>query len=121
MVKIILKIENFLVFVAALYYYFSINDYSFFEIRNWMIFLLILFAIDLSMIGYLFNKKIGAIIYNLGHSYIFAFLIILYGMIYSIQITSLGLIFYAHIGMDRFLGFGLKYPSGFKDTHIQKV
>jgi hypothetical protein len=36
-------------------------------------------------------------------------------------IASLGVILASHIGLDRFLGFGLKYPSGFKDTHIQKL
>ncbi|RKQ33951.1 DUF4260 family protein [Oceanobacillus halophilus] len=32
-----------------------------------------------------------------------------------------GLIWTAHIGMDRMIGFGLKYPTAFKDTHIQRI
>jgi hypothetical protein len=36
-------------------------------------------------------------------------------------VLALALILFAHIGIDRWLGFGLKYPSGFKDTHLQRL
>ncbi len=36
-------------------------------------------------------------------------------------VLPLALILFAHIGIDRLLGFGLKYPSGFKDTHLQRL
>jgi Domain of unknown function (DUF4260) len=35
--------------------------------------------------------------------------------------TQVGLIWLAHIGIDRVLGYGLKYPTGFKDTHLSRV
>ena len=35
--------------------------------------------------------------------------------------TQIALIWLAHIGVDRLLGYGLKYPTGFKDTHLQRV
>jgi len=31
------------------------------------------------------------------------------------------LIWLAHIGIDRALGYGLKYPTFFRDTHLQHV
>jgi hypothetical protein len=35
--------------------------------------------------------------------------------------VSVALVWFAHIGMDRLMGYGLKYPTGFKDTHLQRV
>ena len=35
--------------------------------------------------------------------------------------TQIALVWLAHIGLDRFFGYGLKYPTGFKDTHLQRV
>jgi len=35
--------------------------------------------------------------------------------------TQIALVWLAHIGFDRFFGYGLKYPTGFKDTHLQRV
>jgi len=35
--------------------------------------------------------------------------------------VAISLIWIAHIGIDRVLGYGLKYPTAFKDTHLQKV
>jgi hypothetical protein len=35
--------------------------------------------------------------------------------------VQLGLIWFAHIGVVRAIGYGLKYPTGFKDTHLQRV
>lgn len=75
------------------------------------------------MIGYLKYKKIGAIIYNSVHNYVLALFVI--GLGYLIlkheAITQFGIILFAHVSMDRVLGFGLKYPTNFKDTHFQKV
>ena len=34
---------------------------------------------------------------------------------------SLGLIWFAHIGFDRMMGFGLKYPTRFGDTHLGRI
>lgn len=74
------------------------------------------------MIGYLKDKKLGAIIYNFAHNYILALLIIFIGIWQRNNfVISLGFILASHIGVDRFLGFGLKYISDFKDTHIQRI
>jgi hypothetical protein len=44
------------------------------------------------------------------------------GMIFaSPVVVAVALIWFAHIGMDRTVGYGLKYPTSFKDTHLQRV
>lgn len=114
-VRWILRIENALLFclIVMMYRYF---DFSF-----WLFFLL-LFVPDVSMIGYLKSKKIGAAIYNAGHTLIYPIILctLSYFMNWELYL-GLGLIWCAHIFMDRTLGYGLKYPSNFKVTHIQKV
>jgi hypothetical protein len=32
-----------------------------------------------------------------------------------------GAVLVAHVGMDRAVGYGLKYPTHFKDTHLQRI
>lgn len=89
---------------------------------NWIIFVVLILVPDLSMVGYLKNKKVGAIVYNLGHNYVLSLLTVFAGVYFSFEsLIYFGLILTAHVAMDRFFGFGLKYPTDFKDTHIQKV
>ena len=115
MIKSILHIEGLIVLLVSLYFYQVTNG-------NWLLFALLILVPDVSMLGYLKNKKLGAITYNLGHNYILSLLLVLTGIIMDKQfVTQLGLILTAHVGMDRFMGYGLKYPSHFKDTHLQKV
>jgi len=74
------------------------------------------------MIGYLANKKLGAIIYNLIHTYTLPLLV--YAGLYFLGQTPyewLILIWLAHIAFDRLLGYGLKYNTAFKDTHLNRV
>jgi len=85
-------------------------------------FLLCLLLPDLSMIGYFVNVRVGAWSYNLFHTYILSALPLIYGIAaHSEWSLAAGLIWTAHIGMDRLLGYGLKYPTHFKDTHVLKV
>ena len=76
-------------------------------------------APDLAMFGYLGGRKIGAAAYNLGHSYIGPLLLLALGFGLHIQpLLGAGLIWSAHIGFDRLLGYGLKYGDGFGFTHL---
>jgi hypothetical protein len=89
---------------------------------GWLWFAMLFLAPDLAMVGYLANKKLGAAAYNLAHTYtvpLVALLILwLSGrMAYSWLI----LIWLAHVGFDRMIGYGLKYETNFKDTHLQRV
>lgn len=71
------------------------------------------------MVGYLWGPRVGALLYNAGHTYVAPFLLGGYAVFNSFPLLlSLALIWGAHVGMDRMFGFGLKYPSGFHDTHL---
>ncbi len=89
---------------------------------NWVIFLLLFLAPDLSMLGYVAGPRGGAATYNLVHTYTTPAAIAAYAFFAKLHLAlALALILFAHIGIDRLLGFGLKYPSGFKDTHLQRL
>jgi hypothetical protein len=113
--RTLLHIEGFAVFVAAIVLY-AQQGY------NWWAFALLLLAPDLAMVGYLLNQRTGTIAYNIFHTYslpiILGLLSFFFGWALGLQ---LALIWFAHIGMDRTVGYGLKYTSGFKDTHLGRV
>jgi hypothetical protein len=74
------------------------------------------------MLGYVVNPKIGSAAYNLVHTS--SVPILLLGVAIVAPLPALepyALIWLAHIGMDRMLGFGLKYAKRFQDTHLQHV
>ncbi|MET3295496.1 UNVERIFIED_ORG: hypothetical protein ABIC81_002215 [Bacillus proteolyticus] len=74
------------------------------------------------MLAYGINNRVGANIYNLCHTYIISILIAIIGVYFKIDtVIMIGLIWTAHIGMDRMFGYGLKYETDFKDTHIQRL
>ncbi|EEK77966.1 hypothetical protein bcere0009_31300 [Bacillus cereus R309803] len=74
------------------------------------------------MLAYGINNRIGAKIYNIFHTYIISILIAIIGVYFKIDtVIMIGLIWTAHIGMDRMFGYGLKYETDFKDTHIQRL
>jgi len=89
---------------------------------NWLIYILLLFTPDLSALGYLINARIGAYIYNLIHTYVLSIALLATSLLTSnTLLLPFALIWLSHIGLDRLLGFGLKYPTTFKDTHLNRV
>ncbi len=89
---------------------------------NWLAFVVLLLAPDVGMIGYLRDARLGAATYNLLHTYTFpAALLAFWAVAGDLAALSVGLIWAAHIGMDRMIGFGLKYPTAFKDTHLHRL
>lgn len=113
--RLLIKLEGFTVGALGTYLYFS-NGFS------WVLFLLLLFLPDVSMVGYAINQKIGAYVYNAAHTYITPLLLVFLGIFLSIDwLLMASFIWLVHIGMDRMLGYGLKYETGFKDTHIQRL
>jgi Domain of unknown function (DUF4260) len=85
--------------------------------------LVLLFLVpDLSFLGYLAGPRAGAIAYNLAHALPFALVLATVGVLADWRLgTQLGLIWTAHVGIDWALGYGFKYPTGFGDTHFQRV
>ena len=115
MAKKILHLEGLAVFVFCIYFYWF-NDFS------WLLFFLLLFAPDLSIVGYAINNVFGARLYNLFHTYIISLSVIFIGLLLSnASLLAIGIIWTAHIGMDRIFGYGLKYPTHFIDNHLNQL
>lgn len=84
--------------------------------------LLAILVPDVFMIGYIKSTGLGAFTYNLGYTFIFPLILLLIGLVYSRSLfTVWACIWLAHIGMDRMLGYGLKYDYNFKHTHLGDI
>lgn len=95
---------------AALYWQFG---------ASWILFVVLLFAPDMGMLGYIRGNRVGAIVYNVFHTYLPPAVLAIVGILTEAPwLFPLGLVWLAHIGMDRALGYGLKYPTGFRHTHL---
>ncbi len=80
------------------------------------------FLPDLSLAGFLAGARIGAISYNTAHSYVGAVICLAVGvLLVKPLLLTAGLIWCAHIGFDRALGYGLKYSQGFGFTHLKVI
>jgi hypothetical protein len=82
----------------------------------------LLLAVDVSMVGYLAGPKVGAFGYNLAHNW--AIGLVALGAGFALPSTALvlaGAILVGHVGMDRVAGYGLKYPTAFRDTHLGRI
>jgi hypothetical protein len=87
-----------------------------------VMFVLLLLAPDLSAVGYLVNPRIGSYAYNSVHTYALPAVLAALALAGQWPLgVQLALIWFAHISMDRMIGYGLKYPTSFKETHLQKV
>ena len=89
---------------------------------GWWMFGLLFLVPDLFMLGFLVNKGVGAAIYNLAHWLVWPLTLIAVGYGEGrMKLVAVGLIWVSHITLDRMLGYGMKYPTGFKETHVQRV
>ena len=77
---------------------------------------------DVSMLGYLGGNHLGAIAYNVAHNWFVGGLVLGAGVLLSVPVVAMaGAILVAHTGIDRVLGYGLKYPTSFQDTHLGRI
>jgi hypothetical protein len=89
---------------------------------SWLLFALLLLVPDLSMLGYLAGPRVGATVYNVFHAYPLPAALGAFGLLGGSPLAlAVALVWFAHIGMDRLVGYGLKYPTEFKDTHLGRV
>ena len=115
---LLLRLEALLVLLA------SLIGYSVVLHGRWSFFALLFLWPDLALLGYLLenNRRMAAALYNAAHNYAVPLILGLiawrWGAPHAGQIA---VIWIAHIAVDRFLGFGLKYPQAFSPTHIQNV
>ncbi len=111
----LLKTEEVLLFLLGISLYAQL-PYA------WFWFLVLLLTPDLGMLGYLANDRVGAMVYNLFHHRGLAVGCYLLGAYLYVPLLQLaGVVLFAHIAMDRALGYGLKYQKGFKYTHLGEI
>lgn len=114
-VKILLRLEGLAMLAGAAALYAHLG-------MDWNVFAILFLAPDLSFLGYLFGPRAGALAYNAAHSIVGPML--LSGFAIAAPASSVlvaALIWFAHIGFDRALGYGLKYASGFGFTHLGRI
>ena len=89
---------------------------------SWLLFAVLVLAPDLSMLGYVAGPRVGALAYNLLHNLIGpAILAGLAWLAASDVALQIAMIWSFHIAADRALGYGLKLPSSFQDTHLGRI
>jgi hypothetical protein len=89
---------------------------------NWLFLIPLLLLPDVSAIGYFAGPRIGAFAYNLVHNWVPGFVTLGFGVWLASPAITLGAaILIAHVGMDRAVGYGLKLPSSFHNTHLGRM
>ncbi len=110
-----LRIEGVAALVAGVALYLALGGW-------WILVVPLLLVPDVSMIGYLRGPALGAAVYNLVHNWAIGLLALGSGVALDLPWLSIaGAVLVAHTGMDRALGYGLKYPTAFQDTHLGRV
>jgi len=113
--SLLLRIEESILLLATLFAYQHLH-------YSWLLFAILFLTPDLFMLGYLANVHLGAAIYNLAHTFTLPLALLFLSYIQHWRLAqTIALIWTAHIAFDRLLGYGLKYPTYFKDTHLQHI
>jgi hypothetical protein len=111
----LLRLEGAAVLVSAIVGYRALGG-------SWLLFALLFLTPDLSLLGYFGGARIGAALYNAAHTYVGPALVASLGLTaVGPSVWPIALIWAGHLGMDRAVGLGLKYPSAFRDTHLGTV
>ena len=115
MVRGLLSAEGAAVLATSLAVYFDQGG-------RWPMLAALILAPDVSMLGYLAGPRIGSVSYNAVHNYAGPVLLLGTSAVADNSTgVRVGLVWLAHLGLDRMVGYGLKYATGFKDTHMQRV
>ncbi|MEO8712444.1 MAG: DUF4260 domain-containing protein [Parafilimonas sp.] len=113
--KQLIRLEEAAMFLFGIFLF---NQLSF----AWWLFPALILLPDISMIGYAAGNKFGAIMYNIFHHKAVALVVYVIGFyLYNETIMLVGIILFSHSSMDRLFGYGLKYFTGFSDTHLGKI
>jgi hypothetical protein len=114
-VRLLLRLEGLAVLVMAAAAYAQFG-------AGWAFFAWLFLLPDLSFLAYLAGPRTGAMVYNAAHSYAGALGLLALGVLGAMPLAlAAGLVWCAHIGLDRALGYGLKYSEGFGSTHLGRV
>ena len=113
--RLLLRLEAAAVVAGAAFAYAALSG-------RWGLFALLFLLPDLSMLGYAFGRRAGAVAYNAAHSYVGPALLAAIGATLGAHaLWPIACIWVAHVGFDRLLGYGLKYGSAFGDTHLGRI
>ena len=113
--RALLRLEGAVALIGATVAYGAIHD-------SWLVFALLFLAPDLSMFAYVRGARFGSVLYNAVHTYVAPALLAALAVAGVIpNAWPFCLTWVAHIGFDRVMGFGLKYPSAFRDTHLGPI
>jgi hypothetical protein len=111
----LLRVEEACLLAAAVWLYVHLHF-------SWLLFVVLFLAPDLFMVGFLANARLGSAIYNLGHWLLLPLGLLALGYATGRPVAmAVAIIWFSHIAFDRALGYGLKYPTFFKDTHLQHI
>ena len=114
-VRTLLRLEGLMLFAGMTLLY-AVWDGS------WWVYAIRFLAPDLSFLGYLAGPRLGAVVYNAAHSYMAPVSLMVAGFALPSPLPlSIAMIWMAHIGIDRALGYGLKYSAGFGFTHLGRI
>jgi hypothetical protein len=87
--------------------------------QSWWLFALLVLVPDVAIAAYLRGNRVGAHLYNLAHATpVPATLLVIGWSQHRAIIVGVGLVWTAHIGLDRLMGYGLKYGDHFQHTHL---
>lgn len=113
--RLMLHIEGLVVFAATIALYAELGG-------NGWLFVLLLLVPDFSALGFFISKETGTMAYNIVHTYSLPLALGVVALLAGAPgLVQIALIWGAHIGLDRAVGYGLKYASDFKHTHLGRV
>jgi Domain of unknown function (DUF4260) len=113
-VKTLLRLEGLVMLAGAVALYAHGH-------MDWRLFAILFLAPDLSFLAYLFGPRVGAAGYNSVHAIIGPIVLAAFAVTTNATMPlAIALIWFAHIGFDRALGYGLKYATGFGHTHLNR-
>ncbi len=113
--RVLLRLEGAALFALATFLFWKTGT-------SWWLYVILILAPDLSMLGYLARHRVGAGVYNAAHTIIAPAVLGAAGFLLpSFDVIAIALIWIAHIGADRALGLGLKYSEGFGFTHLRRL
>lgn len=114
-IRRLLRMEGLALLLATLVGYALVGE-------SWWLFALLFLAPDLTFFAFFAGKRIGVIAYNAAHTTIAPLALLAVGLLSDSDMSiALALIWAAHIGADRAIGYGLKYPSDFEMTHLGTI
>ncbi len=116
LMKRIVSTEYLVIAILVAVFYVSVGNFAWY----WLPILFI--VVDVSMVGYLANSRMGALTYNIGHSLIGPTILVALYIATTDQATLfISLVWLFHIFVDRALGYGLKHSAGFEHTHLGTI